>query len=354
MTKQNQRVFFAGVVFLLVLWVGGRFLLPLGLPFLVGFLLALAADPGVDFLQKRASISRGLASFLGVTITLVLLLAVTGLLLRILFKEMGYLAGILPDLEQSARQGLTALEDWMLSLAMVSPEGVRPLLTRSVLGLFDSGNDLYKRAIAQLPTVATGILSHVTDSFLSLGTGLLSAYLFSGRMPRIRAWLRQREGQRWYSRYLPALKHLKTSMLGWLRAQLKLAALTYGLVCVGLLLLGIPFAPIWAFLIALVDAVPMLGTGLILVPWALICFLQGKSVQAMGMLGIFAAATLTRSALEPRLLGRQLGLDPLVTLAALYLGYQLFGIPGMLLSPILAVAVAQLIRPTPGKKDIQK
>lgn len=347
MSAHRARAVVTALLILPAVWLGGKYLLPLALPFLLGFLLALAAEPAVRLLRRRLRLGQGPAAFLGVTATLVLLSALAMLLVSLLIRELGQLAGILPDLEATARRGLTSLEDWLLGIAMAAPEGVRPLLTRSVLGLFDGGSDLYDRAIAQLPTVATGFLSHVPDSFLAVGTGLLSAYLFSARMPRLRAWLRQRFPKDWRSRWLPAVRNLKNAVLGWLRAQLKLMGLTFALVCAGLLLLGVSFAPVWALLIALVDAVPMLGTGLVLVPWSLICFLEGDSVRALGMLGLFAAATLTRSALEPRLLGKQLGLDPLVTLAAMYLGYQLLGIPGLLLSPILAVAVVQLLQSAP-------
>lgn len=350
MSISRRHALFAALIVLTALWLGGTYILPLALPFLLGFLLALAAEPGVRLLHRKLRLGRGISAFLGVTVTLVLFSALAILLVSILVKELGRLAGILPDLEQTARQGLTALEDWLLRLAMAAPDGVRPLLTRSVLGLFDGGSDLYDRAIAQLPTVATGLLSHVPDSFLSLGTGLLSAYLFSARMPKLHTWLLRRLPQDWRSRWLPALNDLKNSVLGWLRAQLKLMGLTFAILCAGLLLLRVSFAPVWALLIALVDAVPMLGTGLILAPWSLVCFLQGNTVRALGMLGLFAAATLTRSTLEPRLLGKQLGLDPLVTLAALYLGYQFFGVPGMLLSPILAVTVVQFLHSAP-KED---
>ena len=94
---------------------------------------------------------------------------------------------------------------------------------------------------------------------------------------------------------------------------------------------------------ALVDAFPILGTGTVLVPWSLFSFLQGDYVLAFGLLILYGTTALTRSVLEPRLLGRQLGLDPLITLMALYAGYRLWGIGGMLLAPILAVAATQLL-----------
>lgn len=344
MSKQRFQALSTALSALLLLWLTGKYLLPLILPFVLGFLLALAAEPAVGMLNRRLPLQRGTAAFLGVTTTFVFLSVLVTLLISLLIRELGRLADILPDLERTARQGLASLENWLLGLAMTSPQGIRPLLTRGILGLFDSGSDLYGQALSQLPRLATGVLSQVPDSFLFFGTGLLSSYLISARMPQLRAWLGRLLPKDWNSRWLPALGGMKDALVGWLRAQLKLSGLTFLLVCAGFLLLRISFAPVWAVGIALVDAVPMLGTGLILLPWSLICLLQGNHIRALGMLGIFAAATITRTTLEPRLLGRQLGLDPLVTLVAMYLGYQLLGIPGLLLSPLLAVTVVQIVK----------
>ena len=112
----------------------------------------------------------------------------------------------------------------------------------------------------------------------------------------------------------------------------------------GLFLLRIPYAPIWGLLIAFVDAIPILGTGTVLLPWSLISLLQGQPAKAVGLLGIYVIALLSRSILEPKLVGKHLGLDPLVTLAALYAGFQLWGIPGMILSPMLCVVLLELVR----------
>lgn len=344
MSKSQIRRLSAVLLALPAVWLGGKYILPPVMPFLLGFLLAAAAEPCVRLLARKLPLGRSLASFAGVTFTLVLLSVLGLLLISLLVRELGTLAAILPDLEAAARRGLTSLEDWLLGLSMAAPEGVRPLLIRGVLGVFDGGSSLYDRAIARLPALATGLLTHVPEGLLALGTGLLSAYLFSARLPRIGAWVRSRFPARQRSRWRKLLSGLKQAVLGWLRAQLQLMLLTFAIVCAGLLLLQVSFAPVWAALIALVDAVPMLGTGLILVPWSLVCLLEGNSLGALGMLSLFAAATVCRSALEPRLLGQQLGLDPLVTLAALYLGFRFFGFPGLLLSPLFAVTLVQLVK----------
>lgn len=330
-----------------VLFLALRYSLGLILPFLAGLLIALAAEPAVKFLCGKLRISRGPAAFLGVSLALILLSGITLLLCSALIKGLGSLSALLPDLEGAVRQGLVSLQDWLLSLAMKAPEGLRNLLTKIVLGLFNGGGTLYSEVVSQLPGLATGLISRLTGGALGIGTGVLSAYLISARLPVLKAWLAEKLPESWTARYLPALGRMKTVLAGWLKAQGKLMGLTFFIVFAGLLLLGISYAPVWAAAIALVDAVPMLGTGIILVPWSLICFLQGAPMQAIGLLAVFAAATLSRSAMEPRLVGRQLGLDPLVTLLALYLGYRLMGIGGMIAAPLLAVIVTQAVQTTP-------
>ena len=115
--------------------------------------------------------------------------------------------------------------------------------------------------------------------------------------------------------------------------------MTWALVTVGFLLLRISYGPLWAALVALVDAVPLLGTGTVLIPWALVEVLRGNYFMAAGLTGIYVATAVTRAVLEPRLVGRQLGLDPLLTLLALYAGYQIWGILGMIAAPMLATVV---------------
>jgi len=95
-------------------------------------------------------------------------------------------------------------------------------------------------------------------------------------------------------------------------------------------------------LVAAVDAIPLLGTGTVLLPWALTRLLQGEALIAAGMVGIYLVAVITRTVLEPRFYGRHLGLDPLVMLLFLYFGYRLWGFLGIVISPLLAAATKAL------------
>lgn len=317
-------------------WAALKYLLPLAVPFLLGGSIALIAEPGVGKLSEK--LPRNVAAALGVTGALLLLTCGVFLLAALLVRELSLLANAVPDLSQTARSGLSALEKFLLNLSDAAPTGLRPLLSRTVTGAFSSGSAIVENLSARLPKMASAVLSWLPGSALTLGTGILSAFMFSSRLPRLKDWFSHRLLN------TALFAKIQAAIVGWLKAQLKLTGLCFAIVCSGFLLLGIPYAPIWAMLTALVDAVPILGTGTVLLPWSLVYLLQGQSVRALGLLGVYIVAMVARSVMEPRLVGKQLGLDPLVTLVALYIGFRLWGIGGMLLSPVLCVAAAEAVK----------
>lgn len=327
----------------LAVWLISRFLLPLLSPFLLGTLLALTAEPMVGFLNKKLHVPRGVSAGIGVGMAFCFLAMVFLLLCAFFVRELSNLTGVLPYLEETARSGISLLQGWLLSLTAHTPQSIQPMLQENVSALFSDGAALVSKGLQMLLGLAGNLLSHVPDSALSLGTAIISGFMISAKLPRIKRWILRRFPREKLRPILETLKRIKTAMLGWLTAQVKLMAMTMMILMLGFTILRIPYAPLWAAGIALVDALPVLGTGTILIPWALICFLQQDTGRAVGLLGTYAIATLTRSILEPRLLGHHLGLDPLVTLMALYAGYKLWGIPGMIFAPMLAVAAIQIV-----------
>lgn len=327
-----------------VVWVAVRFLLPLFLPFVLGLGLALAAEPVVGFLARRGA-PRGLGAGIGVTVTVFLLAIAILFLGALVLRQLRLLAGVLPDLEQAAQSGMTLLQQWILSLTERIPQSIRPLVAENLTVAFSDGTALVEQGIRFLLSLAGSLLTQVPDSALTLGTGIISAYLFSAKLPKLRSWFRKKLSRERLAKVLAWAKKLRLAVVGWLTAQCKLMGVTFALLLAGFLLLRIAYAPLWATVVALVDALPVLGTGTVLIPWAAVSFLQGDLPRAIGLAGLYLTVCLTRSMLEPRLLGSHLGLDPLVTLMAIYAGYQLWGFPGMLLAPMMAVAFVQL---TPG------
>lgn len=335
---------------LLGVFLGLRYLLPLIFPFLLGGALALAAEPMVRFGCRRLHLPRPLCAGIGVSMSFAFLFMMILTVAALLLRQLRTLSDVLPDLEASIRSGMHTVSSGLIALTQRLPDSIATVLTRNINDFFSGGSAILDRATAFLLRLASGILSQVPGRALSFVTAIIASFMISAKLPllktRASALL---QGQK-IAVLLDTLRRLRHTLGCWLKAQLKLSGITFAVAISGFWLLRVPSAPMWAAIVALVDAFPILGTGTVLVPWSLLSFLQGDHLMAFGLLGLYGAAAVTRAVLEPRLIGKQLGLDPLVTLIALYAGFKLFGLTGMIFAPVLAVTTTQLLELNTGKK----
>ena len=116
-------------------------------------------------------------------------------------------------------------------------------------------------------------------------------------------------------------------------------ALTFGELLIGFLILGVDYAFLLALIIAVLDMLPVLGVGTVLIPWALVALLQKNFYLGFGLVILYLVMLVLRQIAEPKLLGKSLGLHPLLTLFASYAGFRLFGFLGMLAGPVVATLI---------------
>ena len=129
----------------------------------------------------------------------------------------------------------------------------------------------------------------------------------------------------------------------YLKAQLLMVFTTFLLLLIGFFILNVEYALLLAFLISLVDAIPILGTGTILIPWAVISLISKKSALGWGLLSLYGVCALTRQIAEPKIIGNKLGIHPLISIISIYVGVQLFGLWGLIIGPISAVLLKNLL-----------
>jgi len=204
-------------------------------------------------------------------------------------------------------------------------------------------------AAEELPgTLSTALLSFAADAatafprfFLFILTYAISVLFISLSYPQVTAFLLRQIPVKWHERMRGFGQDLLQTLIKWLRAQLMLIAVTFVLLTLSFLILGIPYGILLAALIALIDALPVLGTGTVLIPWALISFLGGDATLGIGLILTYGLVSITHSVMEPRFVGNQLGLHPLATLMAMYLGYRLIGVLGMITFPLGFILLKQ-------------
>lgn len=332
-----RRGFYGGVT-LIGAWLGVKYALPALIPFFLGGAVALGAEPMVRLLHRRAGWPRWAASGVGVSLVLLILVGLVTAVAAFGVRQAGRLAVLLPRLVDSA----SGVRQWLLAMTGRVPGALGNAMSQGVERVFSGAmtEGLVDRGL----TMASRILEGVGDGFFALVTGVLAAYMISARWQRLGKLV----PAQWRERLIPELRSVGRAVWGWLWAQIQLAGVAFVLMAVGFLLLRIPGGIGWAAGIAVVDAFPVLGCGTVLIPWSVVSFLQGRSVRGVGLLGIYALVWLVRSVLEPRMVGKELGLDPLVTLLSVYAGLKLFGFVGLLLAP---VAVMVILRAWSGFRD---
>lgn len=318
-------------------------LLPALGPFLIGALAAWAVEKPVRLLTGRSRLPRWASSFVCVLALYVLLGGALFLLVWTVARELGGFARELPALAQSLAAPLSRLEQRLLALSRRLPDGIGSGLREGLESFFKSGTLWGTKLYEWLFARASDFLKKLPDVLFFSFTSILASFMSSAELPAIRAWALHRLPEARRQRARAALARLRGTFGGWLLAQLKLMGVTFCILTVGFLLLRTDYPLLFGLVVTLVDALPVFGTGTVLIPWAIVSFLRGNGSLAVGLLVVYAAAALTRQALEPRLVGRQFGLPALVTLMALYVGYRFLGILGMIVFPLAAVLLKQLL-----------
>ena len=326
---------------LVCLWLAVRFLLPWCAPFLLAFALAGLIEPLVRALVRRGwprSAAAGLVD-LGL---LALLIRGCGVLIGRGVEAVSDFAHEAPALMTGLAQTLGRLEERMLSLIAQAPAELENTLRRALDGV---GESLYGLPVmlSQAGLDAVGRLAGKSpDLLLFVVTAGIGSYFCSASFPRVLAFLEAQVPHGLKQRLAGMGEDLKGSLGGWMRAQLILMGITFFELLAAFLLLKIPSPAAIAALTAVVDALPLFGTGVMLVPWAVCCLLLGQSARGLGLLIAWGGVSLVRSCIEAKLLGDQIGLNPLASLMAMYVGWRVWSVWGMLLFPLLLVTLRQL------------
>ena len=323
-------------------WLAVTVLLPWILPFLLALGLAWFMEPAVTLLMSRFRLRRGLAAALTTAGLILLLCGAIGLILWRVGYELALLLGRLPVL----LAGLPALGDqvgdWAYRFIVALPVQLQDIARDALDGFIRQGISLPAKLYDSLAGIAAGAAAAVPDAMLFLFTTALASYFSSAARPQVLSFLSRQIPISWRERLRKAVPVLKTALGSWLRAQGLLMLITFGELTAGFLFLQVDLALLLAVLVALVDALPVFGTGTVLLPWALLSLLSGNRRLALGLTVLYGLVSAVRSLLEPRLVGQKAGLPPLAALLAMYVGFKAFSVWGMIFCPLAAIFLKQL------------
>ncbi len=310
-------------------------------PFLIGILCAFLLQKPIGFLTKFTPIPRGGWAFL-----------LVGLLASLLFWAVGYGGYILYDrlfllVEKAAELvpqlsgAVSKVLERFSSCAEKLPPALVEKLRTTPAELAEQATQYLSRLLTD---TAANVVMHLPALLLAAVVSVAASIFITADYPAITAFLRRHTPQRWQPLITQTKQIFTGNILKLLRGYLLVMGLTFIQLFFGLLILGIPYASTLALLIAVVDILPVLGTGTVLLPWGIIALFVGNTKVGIGVLVLYGVITIVRNILEPKIIGKQVGLPPLVTLLSLYLGLNLFGFVGLWGVPLLLILGIHLYR----------
>lgn len=335
----NIVLFLMGVV--LVCLLVPRFLI-FFMPFVVGWIIALIANPLVRFMEKRLKIVRKHSSMVIIIGTIALIVLGGYGLIAWLAREIYGFIGILPDLYESL---LGDLEITGTNLAGLS-EKIPPELVEKLATIINSLTESLGNVISTIgvPTVtaAGNIAKNIPNILVNVIFTILSAYFFIAERDKIIQWGREHTPEELRSKWHFIAGRFRSAVGGYFKAQFKIMGVVAVILLVGFFVLHIKYAILWAILVALLDFLPFFGTGTVLIPWAVLKVLSGNYKFAVGLIIIYLVSQLVRQVIQPKIVGDTIGLNPLSTMVFMYIGYKVGGIIAMVIAVPIGLIVINL------------
>jgi len=305
-------------------------------PFIVAFIIAIPCQKLAKFLERKLKMPRALASILIVVLIILLLGSLVWYLVYQFVREMQTILLDIPNTIENLRYQILN-SDFVLAL----PPEVSGFLYGLLAEIQENFVSIITPDMDGAIPAAWGFFTSLTSGLIYAMALILSAFFFIKDYDSIMKWISGSLPQSW----LKNLRHFRKTVLSgfwiYIKAQLIIMSITFVIVTAGLFGLGTPHALVMAFFVALVDFIPVLGTGTILVPWAAILLITGDLFTGIGLLVLQVICFITRNIVQPKILSAQIGVHPLLTIISIFVGFTLFGVPGLIFGPLIAILAAE-------------
>lgn len=338
-----RAAFYAAIAALI--YCGLKYLLPVFMPFLLAFIMVWVLRRPAKWLAEKCHLPGKWVLVILLVMLYVLLFGLVSLLGVQLFDLIRVTVPKLPALYRNELvPELKVLADFVEeTLSRFDPSLVAMMerALSAVSGSIESGLLALSGAVMSW---ASGVMLGVPGFIIALVVMITASFFLANDYDRVMNFLYSRLPENGKNRLREVWHKLAGSLWIYIRSYTLFLIVTFSELALGLWLLKIPYAVVLAAAIAIFDLMPILGTGGILIPWTVIAAVVGNYRMALGIGILYIVITMVRQYLEPKLVGKQIGLHPLATLIALFVGMQLFGLPGLFGFPVTLSVLAQIKR----------
>ena len=312
------------------------------MPFLVSFVFALLLEPIIRFFMKKFKWTR---RFSAIFVMIIAILIIVGILVWgvvTLFSEANNLLDSSEMYYNKAKEFINSATQNMNVMDRI-PEELRTSIQNVENNVVTSITDW----ITGVLTSITNWIMEVPNIILAVFFSIMSLYFLCTDKIYMIDQLEHHLPETWMKKLTKHLKGIIKALGEYLRAEATLIFISFVISLIGLTIysmigLNIPFPLLAALGIAFVDALPILGSGTVMVPWSILSALNGDIILGVAIIGLWAIMSIVRQFLEPKLIGKHIGIHPAFTLIAMYTGYKLWNVTGLIIGPILLIILKNI------------
>ncbi|ANY74817.1 MULTISPECIES: sporulation integral membrane protein YtvI [Paenibacillus] len=309
-----------------------------GAPFLLAIVIAISLEPLNRLLIKRLRFKRLAAVTVTSTLFLLLLLALAYLIGVQVFSQLVEYWSRAPQYFESANEFL----QHTIIQAQDALNGISPGLADSLTQFMSNISSYVQSLVNSVSSAFLSFAKSLPNLFVTSIVFFVAVYMFAYSLDTMREKVLSLFDESSQSQVNEVLLSLKKSIFGFLRAQLILSLFTYVITLLGLLVLGINYPLAIALLVTIVDILPILGVGSVLVPWSIYQLVVGDIFTGVGLILLFILITVIRRVLEPKVIGDAVGIGALPALISMYVGFKLVGVIGFFIGPLVIIIYAAM------------
>lgn len=325
-----------GVLLLLFLFLKGLKYLA---PFIVAFILSSALDPLVRLMEKKLRIHRKIGSVFSILVALGTVGTLLGLMAARIAMEVRNLYTSITSSSVDATAFFRDIMDQATAFYIRLPSEVTDAIdsTLSALG------ETVRNVIGSLAKFTLAFTISVPEALVFVLISIIATYFMLSDRVRINEAIERWIPRKWLTGTRSMILGVFKAMFGWLRAQGIIICITFTIIVTGLLIVGVQNPLVIALMTAIIDALPVFGAGFILIPWGVFSLIAGNVRFGVFLLLLDVVVLVVRHLIEPKIVGKQIGIHPLLTLMGMYLGLRWLGVLGMIVGPILMVLLKALL-----------
>lgn len=308
------------------------------IPFLIAFVISLIIEPLIRKVMKITNLTRKVSAI----ITLILVFGlIIGLLIWGITSIVTEASNILTNLNDNMEMISFKIGDLVSKIKFDNlkiPEQIIEIANNTLNDLIGEGKNILQQALSKIIDTVT----HIPKIMIYIGITILATYFVCTDKMYILDQMEHHLPRNWVNKFGIKLRKIISSLGDYLKAECTLILISFFIVLIGLIIfdligMNVGYPVITALLIGFIDALPILGSGTIMIPWSIISAFNGDIKLAIALIGLYVVIIVIRQLIEPRIVSNHIGIHPIFTLIAMYTGFKVLGVIGMLIGPIVLI-----------------